>query len=104
MRPVRPLLPDLRAGSWHANDRELRRVGVYETRQPKGRGLKAIALHVVALHPFHPAQIDAHGESGSEDLAYANSDIPAVVGVSLPRPAGLSAPKKAGSSSLNSFL
>ena len=69
----------------HADNRELRRVCVYETRQPKGRGLEAVALHVVALNPLHSAQIDAHGEGGSEDLAHANSNIPAVIGVSLSR-------------------
>ena len=62
---------------------------INESRQPEGRGLEAVALHIVALHPLHPAQIYAHGESRSEDLAHSNSDIPAVIGVSLSRPGGI---------------
>src|SRR6478736_2958747 len=44
-----------------------------------------MALHVVALHPFHPAHIYAHGERGCENLAQAYTDIPAIIWVSLSR-------------------
>ena len=39
----------------HADNRELRRVCVYETRQPKRGGLEAVALHIVAFNPLHSA-------------------------------------------------
>src|SRR6478672_829970 len=44
-----------------------------------------MASNVVALHPFHPAQIYAHGESRTEYLACTDRDIPAVIGISLSR-------------------
>src|SRR4051812_15425779 len=44
-----------------------------------------MALHVVTLHPFHPADIYAHGERGGENLAQAYTDIPPIVGVRLSR-------------------
>src|SRR5450755_585419 len=77
-----------------ADNRELRRECVDETRQPKGRDLEAVALYVVALYPLHPAQIHAHGESGGKDLAQADADVPTVIGISLPRTGGIIRPEE----------
>jgi hypothetical protein len=50
-------------------------------------------LHDIALNPFHPAHIDAHGESRSEDLADAETDIPAIVGIRLSGAGGITGAK-----------
>ena len=46
-------------------------IGSMKAGRPRDEGLKPLLLHVIALNPIHPAQIDAHGESRSEDLADA---------------------------------
>src|SRR5215469_9350703 len=76
-------------GGWHADYGKLGRVCIDETWQPEGGGLEAMALHVVAFHPLHTAQIHAHCESRTEDLAQTDASIPTVVGVSLPRTGGV---------------
>ena len=64
-------------------------MGSMKRGKTKGRNLEAVALHVIAFHPMHPAQVGAHGESRSEDMADADTDIVAVIGVSLSRSGGI---------------
>src|SRR5215813_14587070 len=72
-----------------ADNGELRRVCIDKTRKSQRRSLKTIALDIVALDPFHPTQINAHSECGSENLAEADANVPAVIWVSLPRTSGI---------------